>query len=302
MADLFSARKRDGKMEISAVKLRNSYQIYYIDTNNIFVNQNTMCVVETEHGVDVGAVVKTSSYQNNQDIAVKGKLLRKLTSEDEEKMPEIEEIEKNAFSLCREKAKFKNLDMKLVSVKCLFDKTKIIFYFVAENRIDFRELVRELAAVFRTRIEMRQIGVRDEARLVGGYGPCGRPLCCVHQREEFEPVSIKMAKEQNLNLNSLKISGMCGRLLCCLGYEYNTYRELNVNMPRYGAEILARERVFHVISYDTLDESLRIRSGDSILKISKHDLVRKGEKYIIKEELVDQIINSENEDPSTEED
>ena len=149
--------------------------------------------------------------------------------------------------------------MKLISVKCLFDRTKIIFYFVAENRIDFRELVRELASIFRTRIEMRQIGVRDEARLVGGYGPCGKQLCCVHQSEEFEPVSIKMAKEQNLNLNSLKISGMCGRLLCCLGYEYKLYKEINEDMPEPGAEIQAGDITYIVTGVDTLKETIRIR-------------------------------------------
>ena len=197
-------------MEISAVKLRNSYQINYVDTNSLFVTQNAFCVVETEHGIDVGHVFKCRRCEGCAQPEVKGKLLRLATEEDLKHLPEIETIEKNAFAKCREKAKAKNLDMKLISVKCLFDRTKIIFYFVAENRIDFRELVRELASIFRTRIEMRQIGVRDEARLVGGYGPCGKQLCCVHQSEEFEPVSIKMAKEQSLNLNSLKISGMCG--------------------------------------------------------------------------------------------
>ena len=193
-------------MEISAVKLRNSYQINYVDTNNLFVREHSMCVVETEHGVDIGTVYKCRRRGNG--VEVRGKLLRVINREDVKQIPELQAIEKNAFEKCRDKAKAKNLDMKLISVKCLFDKTKIIFYFVAENRIDFRELVRELASIFRTRIEMRQIGVRDEARLVGGYGPCGKQLCCVHQSEEFEPVSIKMAKEQNLNLNSLKISGM----------------------------------------------------------------------------------------------
>ncbi len=158
-------------MEISAVKLRNSYQINFIDTNSIFVNQNALCVVETEHGIDLGRVVKIPRYQSDPNIEVKGKLLRKVTDDDMTKLPDIEAIEMKAFNQCRDKAKKKGLNMKLVSVKSLFDKTKIIFYFVAENRIDFRELVRELASVFRTRIEMRQIGVRDEARLVGGFGP-----------------------------------------------------------------------------------------------------------------------------------
>ena len=256
-------------MEISAVKLRNSYQINFVNTNNLFVNQNAMCVVETEHGVDIGNVYKCRKQQNGE---VKGRLLRLTTEDDLKQIPEIEAIEKSAFEKCREKAKAKKLDMKLISVKCLFDRTKIIFYFVAENRIDFRELVRELASIFRTRIEMRQIGVRDEARLVGGYGPCGKQLCCVHQSEEFEPVSIKMAKEQNLNLNSLKISGMCGRLLCCLGYEYKLYKEINKDMPEPGEQIQAGENTYVVTGVDTLKESIRMRHKDRNVEVFKCDL------------------------------
>jgi len=280
-------------MEISAVKLRNSYQIYFINTNNIFVNQNAICVVETEHGIDVGKVVKIPKYQNNPDIEPKGKLLRLITPEDEAVLPELTAIEEKAYKLCKEKAKTKELKMKLISIKCLFDKTKIIFYFVAENRIDFRELVRELAAVFRTRIEMRQIGVRDEARLVGGFGLCGRQHCCVHQREEFDPVSIKMAKEQNLNLNSLKISGMCGRLLCCLGYEYCTYKEMNKNLPRIGSEIKTTDDAYTVISCDTLDESLRMRNKDRIIKVHREDLDFKNNQYSINKERLKELIQGD---------
>jgi Uncharacterized homolog of PSP1 len=163
------------------------------------------------------------------------------------------------------------------------------FYFVAENRIDFRELVRELAAVFRTRIEMRQIGVRDEARIVGGYGPCGKPMCCLYQREEFEPVSIKMAKEQNLNLNSMKISGMCGRLLCCLGFEYNTYRELNETMPAIDSVIVAKDKFFKVVSVNTLKETVMIKEGDRFLNIKTRDMELKDGKHKIKDELVEEL-------------
>ena len=276
-------------MEVSAVKLRNSYQIYFVDTNNFFLRQNSQCVVEIEHGIDVGRVVKIRGYQNNPSIAVTGKIQRKATPEDLSKIPELEAIEEKAFTICREKSKAKNLDMKLVSVKCLFDKTKIIFYFVAENRIDFRELVRELAAVFRTRIEMRQIGVRDEARIVGGYGPCGKPMCCLYQREEFEPVSIKMAKEQNLNLNSMKISGMCGRLLCCLGFEYNTYRELNESMPGLDSVIVAKDKFFKVVSVNTLKETVMIKEGDRFLNIKTRDMELKDGKYKIKDELIEEL-------------
>lgn len=273
-------------MNRAAVKLRNSYQITYIETGDLFIKHNSMCVVETEHGLDVGRIIRIPRHLEDRELEIKGKAVRMVTSEDESHIPEIEAIEKKAFDLCREKAKAKNLEMKLVAVKCLFDRTKIIFYFVSENRIDFRELVRELAAVFRTRIEMRQIGVRDEARLVGGYGPCGKELCCVTQRDEFEPVSIKMAKEQNLNLNSLKISGMCGRLLCCLAYEFETYRELNREMPRLGIEIPVGDETFTVISTDTLQETVRLRSGDRVVTISKHDMERLMDTYCIKPEAM----------------
>ena len=280
-------------MEVSAVRLRNSYQIYYIDTNSVFVNQNTLSVVETEHGVDLGRVVKTPGYQNSGEIQVTGKLLRKATAEDIDQIPGIEALETKAYKLCREKAEKKGLQMKLISVKALFDRTKIIFYFVAENRIDFRELVRELASVFRTRIEMRQIGVRDEARLVGGYGPCGRIQCCVNQREEFAPVSIKMAKEQNLNLNSLKISGMCGRLLCCLGYEYDVYRELNVNFPVHGTEVKCGDELYTVISTDVLKQTMRIRNRERIVELHREDLDLKGDRYSLKPETLERIQRDE---------
>jgi len=280
-------------MEISAVKLRNSYQINYVDTNNLFVNRNALCVVETEHGIDIGHVYRCRKNRNNSGDEIKGKLLRMITPEDLKQIPEIEAIEKNAYNKCREKAKAKNLDMKLISVKCLFDKTKIIFYFIAENRIDFRELVRELASIFRTRIEMRQIGVRDEARLVGGYGPCGKQLCCVHQSEEFEPVSIKMAKEQNLNLNSLKISGMCGRLLCCLGYEYKLYKELNGQMPGLGTEIQAGDTTYVITGIDTLKETIQMRHDRRTVEILKSDLDFQKNKYFLRKDIVTKIENAD---------
>jgi len=269
-------------MEVSAVKLRNSYQIYYVDTNNLFVNQNSDCIVEIDHGIDMGKVVKSPSF-NRKDLKINGKLVRKATEEDLEKIKDLEEIEKKAFTACREKAAAKKLEMKLVAVKCLFDKTKLIFYFVAENRIDFRELVRELAAVFRTRIEMRQIGVRDEARLTGGYGPCGKKMCCLFQRDDFDPVSIKMAKEQNLNLNSMKISGMCGRLLCCLGYEYDTYKELNKKIPQADSEIVINDTVYHVLSVNTLRESIMVRDKDRFLEVHASDLKYSRGKYYLNE-------------------
>ena len=151
------------------------------------------------------------------------------------------------------------------------------------------------AAVFRTRIEMRQIGVRDEAKLIGGFGLCGKELCCAHQIEEFDPVSIRMAKEQNLNLNSLKISGICGRLLCCLGYEYPVYREINEDMPSPGNEIVAGDKICTVHSADTLKESLQVRDGDRFITIARSDLERRGDRYFIKKEVFERLARRDEE-------
>jgi cell fate regulator YaaT (PSP1 superfamily) len=276
-------------MEITGVKLRNSHQIYYVDTNHMFLMRNALCVIETEHGVDMGRVFKCPAHSRRKGVEAKGKLLRKATVDDLKTLPDIESLEKKAFKVCREKAREKKLDMKLISVKCLFDKTKIIFYFVAESRIDFRELVRDLATVFRTRIEMRQIGVRDESRIIGGFGPCGRELCCVNLKEEFEPVSIKMAKEQNLNLNSLKISGMCGRLLCCLGYEYEVYRVLNENMPKVGTVVRAGQKSYSVEFTDPLNESIRLRCDDHMLVVKRSDLSHKDNEYRISQDVLKRV-------------
>lgn len=276
-------------MNITGIRLRNSYQTCYVDTNNLFIKRNSLCLAETEHGIDIGRVTKCSCHTGHRDLDVKGKLIRMTTEEDLKKLPDIESIEEKAFTVCREKASEKNLEMKLVSVKCLFDKTKIIFYFVSENRIDFRELVRDLASIFRTRIEMRQIGVRDESRIIGGYGPCGRQLCCVNLKEEFDPVSIKMAKEQNLNLNSLKISGMCGRLLCCLGYEYEVYQELNKILPNPGAEIFVGKQTYKVESVEPLKQTSKIRRGDHIVDISSNEIINDHGKLKVSEEALSEI-------------
>lgn len=282
-------------MKVSAVKLRKSFQVYYIENSDIFIKQNTLSIVEIDHGIDIGNVVKMNRYPNCSDLQFSGKLLRKATQEDIEQIPAIEELEDKAYAVCSEKAKAKGLNMKLISVKVLFDRTKVIFYFVAENRVDFRELVRELAAIFRMRIEMRQIGVRDEAKLVRGYGLCGRVQCCVNQRDEFGPVSIKMAKEQNLNLNSLKISGMCGRLLCCLGYEYDTYCELGSGIPEPGAKVICEDKVYTVTSTDVLKQTMRLKDDESMFEILKNDLEMRNNAFYIKKDVINRIKASENE-------
>jgi cell fate regulator YaaT (PSP1 superfamily) len=279
-------------VDITAVKLRNTYQMCFAETNNLFIKTGTSCIVETEHGIDIGRVCKKHIVNREKAGDIKSRLIRVIVPEDLGRIPEIESIEKKAYTVCRDKAKEKNLDMKLVSVKCLFDKTKIIFYFVAENRIDFRELVRELASIFRTRIEMRQIGVRDEARLVGGFGSCGRELCCTHLKEEFDPVSIKMAKEQNLNLNSLKISGMCGRLLCCLSYEYNVYKDMFREFPKVGAEIKVGDRTYLVDAVDPLKHMVRLKNKDHVYELNKSDLRYEDGRFILSEKVVKKILST----------
>jgi cell fate regulator YaaT (PSP1 superfamily) len=278
-------------METACIKTRKNEAIYHVATNNIFLKPGTTCITKTDHGIDIGKILSKSTAQKLADSEPQGELIRKATKDDFAVLPEIEKIEKKAFKLCREKSKEKNLEMKLISVKCLFDKTKVIFYFVAENRIDFRELVRDLAAVFRTRIEMRQIGVRDESRITGGYGCCGQQLCCTKMKGVFAPVSIKMAKEQNLNLNSLKISGICGRLLCCLGYEYDIYKELNEELPAPGTEICIGDSFVIVESVDTLKQTVQLMYHNHRINVHKNDLSYSGDQYRISQEVMNRIEN-----------
>jgi cell fate regulator YaaT (PSP1 superfamily) len=287
-------------MELFTIKFRKNNAVYLIKPEGLFVLPGSKCIAETEHGVDLGIVLKTGLNKEIDEKEVKGHLIRLATEDDILKLPELEDIEKKAFAACKEKYKEKNLDMKLVTVKSLFDRTKIIFYFVAENRIDFRELVRELASIFRTRIEMRQIGVRDESRMIGGYGSCGRSLCCMHQSGEFAPVSIRMAKEQNLNLNSLKISGICGRLLCCLSYEYATYAEMNVGLPEAGADITISGKILHVQSVDTLAQSIRLNHAGHIIEVKKDDLICENGHFSILPDVIERIIHQDDHDPADE--
>jgi len=286
------------QMNTAAIRMRNGFQLIYVDIGNTQVSPKSNVIVETEQGIDIGKVMKIGRYAGDDDVEVTGKLVRIASIEDIASTEQLEELEEKAFADCKERAVTRNLDMKLVSVKSLFDKTKLIFYFVSANRIDFRELVKELAFVFKARIEMRQIGVRDQARIVGGYGPCGRIQCCVIQKDDFAPVSIKMAKDQHLNLNSLKISGMCGRLLCCLGAESETYRELNENLPAVGAELMYGSLVFNVTSVDTLKQTLKIKNEERFLEISCDDLDNKNGTFSIKKGVLERIaaVDEQNKD------
>ncbi len=227
---------------IIGIRFRNSGKTYYFDPGEYTLAKGDMAVVETARGPECGEVV-LPNREVPDDTVVKPlkSVLRPATEEDRQRIVQNAEKEQNAIRVCQEKIRSHNLDMKLVDVEYAFDGSKILFYFTADGRVDFRGLVKDLASVFRTRIELRQIGVRDEAKMLGGLGICGRPFCCAQFLSDFQPVSIKMAKEQGLSLNPTKISGSCGRLMCCLKYEQNTYDELLRSTPRVGTLVQTDE-------------------------------------------------------------
>ena len=211
-------------VEVIGVRFRTAGKIYFFNPKEFQVKSGDHVIVETARGIEFGSVVSERRQVKEKCIGDELKpVLRIATKEDEERAAKNREKEKEAYKICLDKIKEHELDMKLVSTEYTFDNNKVLFYFTADGRVDFRELVKDLAAVFRTRIELRQIGVRDEAKMLGGMGICGRKLCCNTFLSEFAPVSIKMAKEQNLSLNPTKISGVCGRLMCCLKYENHMY-------------------------------------------------------------------------------
>lgn len=222
-------------IRIIGVRFRNAGKIYYFSPGNYEIESGQHVIVETARGIEYGYVVLGNRDVEDEKVVQPLKsVIRMATKEDEEKEASNKKKEKEAFKICLEKIKKHNLEMKLIDVEYTFDNNKILFYFTADGRIDFRELVKDLASVFKTRIELRQVGVRDETKIVGGIGICGRPLCCHSYLSEFIPVSIKMAKEQNLSLNPTKISGVCGRLMCCLKNEEETYEYLNSKLPGIG--------------------------------------------------------------------
>ena len=232
---------------VVGIRFKKACKIYYFDPADTNVDKGDFAIVETARGVEYGEVVIGRREVTDKAIVSPLKqVIRKATPEDQEKLVENKIREKEAFNICLRKIKNHDLPMRLIDVEFTFDVNKIIFYFTADGRIDFRELVKDLASVFRTRIELRQIGVRDEAKMLGGIGGCGRPLCCATFLGDFEPVSIRMAKDQNLSLNPTKISGICGRLMCCLKYENHMYCKGNGNgngkrdrsdVPKMGAMV-----------------------------------------------------------------
>ena len=229
---------------IIGVRFRQAGKVYYFSPGKHKLKRGEFVIVETAKGVEIGTIVLHNNNMEEEKIVAPLKpIIRVATKEDEEKEAENRRKEKEAYRICYQKIHKHKLEMKLIEAEYTFDNNKLLFYFTADGRIDFRELVKDLASVFRTRIELRQIGVRDETKIRGGIGICGRPLCCHSYLSEFVPVSIKMAKEQNLSLNPTKISGVCGRLMCCLKNEQETYEYLNKQLPNIGDQVMTPEGI-----------------------------------------------------------
>lgn len=227
---------------VVGIRFQKAGKIYYFDPCGFDLETGMHAIVETARGVEMGTVlIPPRDVEDEKVIQPLKPVIRIATDEDEKTVEKNKEKEKEAFEICKEKIQKHGLEMKLVNAEYTFDNNKLLFYFTADGRIDFRELVKDLAAVFRTRIELRQIGVRDETKILGGIGICGRPLCCKTYLADFVPVSIKMAKEQNLSLNPTKISGVCGRLMCCLKNEQDTYEYLNSRLPNVGDTVFAKD-------------------------------------------------------------
>lgn len=282
--------------KVIGVRFRNAGKIYYFAPGKFEIKAGSHVIVETARGIEYGYVVLgCREVENSKVIQPLKSVIRMATAEDEATEKANKQKEKDAFKVCLEKIKKHNLEMKLIDVEYTFDNNKVLFYFTADGRIDFRELVKDLAAVFKTRIELRQVGVRDETKIVGGVGVCGRPLCCHSYLSEFIPVSIKMAKEQNLSLNPTKISGVCGRLMCCLKNEEDTYEYLNSKLPGIGDHVttddglrgevhsvnVLRQQVKVVVTVDRDEKEIR----DYKVEQLKFKPRRKKEKVHVDDEL-----------------
>ena len=264
-------------IKVVGVRFKKAGKIYYFDPVDMDIQKDTYVVVETARGIEFGeCVIGIKEISENYIVAPLKSVLRIATEEDINKHFKNKDKEKDAFEICLKKIQEHGLTMKLIDVEYTFDNNKVIFYFTADGRVDFRELVKDLAAIFKTRIELRQIGVRDEAKMLGGLGPCGRPMCCSTFLGDFASVSIKMAKEQNLSLNPTKISGICGRLMCCLNYEQSTYEDIRKRMPKVGSIVKTSEGTGEVFSNNIVKESVKVK-------------LRKGEEEILEEFKIENI-------------
>ncbi|MBM3253932.1 MAG: stage 0 sporulation family protein [Candidatus Omnitrophica bacterium] len=254
-------------IEVIQVKLREAGKILYFNSTGIKLKPGQSVIVETEYGLDYGEVISEKEVidETPKEESVK-KVVRVATKEDLNHIQENKNRLKEICDTCLKKIQERNLNMKLVEAEYSFDRSKLVFYFTSEERIDFRDLVKDLAHTFKARIELKQIGVRDEAKLLGGFGSCGRALCCAKFLKDFEPVTIKMAKEQSLPLNPSKISGVCGRLMCCLGYESETYHELLKDMPRVGSTYKSKEGSGKIIGVNPLKKTITVEFDEGYQK------------------------------------
>lgn len=247
-------------VKVAGVRFKTAGKIYYFDPDSFEVKNGDNVIVETARGMEYGMVtMDVQEVPESEIVAPLKKIIRIATPEDDKKHKENVKKKERALQLCQEKIDKHGLVMKLIDVEYTFDNSKIIFYFTADGRVDFRELVKDLASVFKMRIELRQIGVRDEAKMMGGIGSCGRSLCCHSWLADFEPVSIKMAKVQSLSLNPTKISGICGRLMCCLKYENDIYMEMRKGMPEPGEKIKTPDGLGRVVDTNLLQNAIRVR-------------------------------------------
>ncbi|MFR1710383.1 MAG: stage 0 sporulation family protein [Clostridium sp.] len=290
---------------VIGVRFKKAGKIYYFNPGDLDIKKGDFVVVETARGIEFGeCVVGRKELKEGEIVAPLKNVIRKALEEDINANRINKEKEEEAFKVCLEKIKAHNLTMKLIDVEYTFDNNKVIFYFTADGRVDFRELVKDLASIFRTRIELRQIGVRDEAKMTGGLGPCGRSLCCSTFLGEFAPVSIKMAKEQNLSLNPTKISGICGRLMCCLNYEQETYEGIRKRLPKVGSIVDTCYGKGEVISNSVVKEAVKVKVNlkddeDDIKVVSINDLTLISGSY---EDIINEIdlkeLENQAEDPT----
>ncbi|MFH2144622.1 MAG: stage 0 sporulation family protein [Candidatus Omnitrophota bacterium] len=245
------------------VKLRRQGKIAFFDNNGLEIKTHDIIIVESERGLDYGQIISDGTQTSkNKPEGVIRRVVRKATAQDLAQVGKNKQDISNVFDTTARKIEERKLSMKLVEAEYSFDRSKIIFYFTAEGRVDFRELVRDLASLFKARIELKQIGVRDEVKMFDGFGCCGRRLCCSSFLKDFEPVTIRMAKQQNMPLNPEKISGCCGRLMCCLGYEYQTYKEYSKSLPKEGQYVETGEGKGRVISVQTLKQKYVVELED----------------------------------------
>jgi cell fate regulator YaaT (PSP1 superfamily) len=265
--------------DVVGVRFKKAGKIYYFDPNGFTIPDGEYVIVETVRGIEFGKVVINKKQVDENDIVLPlKKVIRIADSKDKLIVEENKQAATEAYNVCQGKVVEHSLDMKLVDVEYTFDRNKVIFYFTADGRVDFRELVKDLAAIFRTRIELRQIGVRDEAKMLGGIGPCGRMLCCSTFLGDFEPVSIKMAKDQNLSLNPTKISGLCGRLMCCLKYENDEYESAKEQLPDLGEMIETASGKAKVVGLNILERVLQLElvGRERVVEYTWEELLKEG--------------------------